>query len=102
MEPAAYVLLNEVMKEIREVKRDLVEILDRSIDRSIDVERTSEYEGVFTSKEAATYLGIGLNSFYELCSTKEFPSFKVGSKIIIPKRKLNEWIEKQTKKEGLR
>ncbi|WP_198006332.1 helix-turn-helix domain-containing protein [Alkaliphilus oremlandii] len=83
------------MKEIKEVKRGLVEILERPI----DVQVASDDEGVFTSKEAAAYLGIGLNSFYELCNRKDFPSFKVGTKIIVPKRKLKDWIEKQTKKE---
>ena len=96
MEPAAYVILNEVMKEIKEVKRGLEEILERPVDMQV----STDDEGVFTSKEAAAYLGIGLNSFYELCNRKDFPSFKVGTKIIVPKRKLKEWMEKQVKKEG--
>lgn len=94
MEPATYVILNEVMKEIKEVKSGILEILEKPKEDSA----ASEEEGVFTSKEAAAYLGIGLNSFYELCNTKDFPSFKVGTKIIVPKRNLKEWMENQAKK----
>ena len=39
-------------------------------------------------------LGISLTSAYELMHEKDFPSIKVGSRIIVPKDKFREWIDK--------
>lgn len=47
-------------------------------------------------KELATVLGIGRTSAYELTKTKGFPSIKIGSRVVIPKEKLIEWIDKNT------
>ena len=45
-------------------------------------------------KELATVLGVSRTSAYELTKTKGFPSIKIGSRVVIPKEKLIEWIEK--------
>ena len=47
-------------------------------------------------KELATVLGISRTSAYELTKTKGFPSIKIGSRVVIPKEKLIEWIDKNT------
>ena len=41
-------------------------------------------------------LGISLTSAYELMHEKGFPSIKVGSRIIVPKDKFREWIDKKS------
>ncbi len=41
-------------------------------------------------------LGISLTSAYELMHEKDFPSIKVGSRIIVPKDKFREWIDKKS------
>lgn len=41
-------------------------------------------------------LGISLTSAYELIHEKDFPSMKVGSRIIVPKDKFKEWIDKKS------
>ena len=41
-------------------------------------------------------LGISLTSAYELMREKDFPSMKVGSRIIVPKDKFREWAEKKS------
>jgi len=45
--------------------------------------------------DVAKVLGISRAGAYELAHSKEFPSMKVGSRIIIPKDKFLLWIEKQ-------
>ena len=41
-------------------------------------------------------LGISLTSAYELMHEKNFPSIKIGSRIIVPKDKFREWIDKKS------
>lgn len=43
-------------------------------------------------------LGISLTSAYELMHEKDFPSMKVGSRIVVPKDKFREWVEKRLSK----
>ncbi len=47
-------------------------------------------------KELATVLRVSRTSAYELTKTKGFPSIKIGSRVVIPKEKLIEWIDKNT------
>ena len=37
--------------------------------------------------------GISQSSGYELMHEKEFPSIKIGSRILVPRDKLKEWVE---------
>lgn len=48
--------------------------------------------------EAAAVLGISQAGAYELVRTDGFPSLKVGSRIVVPKEKFIEWIDKNTAK----
>lgn len=45
--------------------------------------------------DIAKVLGISRAGAYELARSKEFPSMKIGSRIIVPKEKFLLWIEKQ-------
>ena len=45
--------------------------------------------------DIARVLGISRAGAYELAHSREFPSMKVGSRIIFPKEKFLLWIEKQ-------
>ena len=45
--------------------------------------------------ETATVLGISRTSAYELVKGNNFPSIKVGSRIVVPKGELQKWIQKQ-------
>lgn len=45
--------------------------------------------------DVAKVLGISRAGVYELVHSREFPSMKVGSRIIIPKDKFLLWIETQ-------
>ena len=48
---------------------------------------------VYTVKEAAKVLNIGLNNAYILVNSKDFPKIQVGRKILIPVKSLEKWLE---------
>lgn len=50
-----------------------------------------------TVKEMSKILGIGANKAYQLTKTEDFPTIRLGTKILIPVKGLNEWIENQSK-----
>ncbi|NFO40347.1 helix-turn-helix domain-containing protein [Clostridium botulinum] len=52
----------------------------------------------FSIKEAAIYLGVGHEKIRELVNRKEtdFPYFRVGVRVSIDKKSLDNWIEKIT------
>ena len=41
-------------------------------------------------------LGISISSAYELMHEKDFPSIKIGNRLIVPKDKFREWIDKNS------
>ena len=41
-------------------------------------------------------LGISLTSAYELMHEEDFPRIKIGSRIIVPKDKFRDWIDKKS------
>ena len=40
-------------------------------------------------------LGVSLSSAYELMHNKEFPAVHVGSRVVVPKEKFQQWVEEQ-------
>ena len=44
----------------------------------------------------AQTLGIGRATAYELMNEKGFPAIRVGSRIVVPKEKFCQWVERQT------
>ena len=48
--------------------------------------------------EMATALGISRAGAYELARSEGFPALRIGTRIVIPKDKLQEWVNKQTEK----
>jgi len=48
---------------------------------------------VYTVKETAQVLNMGLNNAYCLVNSKDFPKIQVGRKILIPKKALEKWLE---------
>lgn len=43
-------------------------------------------------------LGISISSAYELMRRKDFPSVRIGNRMIVPKDKLREWLGKEADK----
>ena len=50
------------------------------------------------AKTAAQVLGISISSMYELMHEKGLPVLKVGSRLVVPKEKLQTWVEQNTGK----
>lgn len=48
--------------------------------------------------EMAAALGISHAGAYELVRTEGFPALKIGSRIVIPKEELWEWVKQNTGK----
>ena len=47
------------------------------------------------AKMVATVLGVSHSSGYELMHQEGFPALRIGSRIVVPKDKFREWVEKQ-------
>ena len=48
--------------------------------------------------EKGAALGISRAGAYELARSEGFPALRIGTRIVIPKDKLQEWVDKQTEK----
>lgn len=46
----------------------------------------------------AKLLGVSVSSTYELMHEKDFPAIRIGSRLVVPKEKLQLWIDVKTKK----
>ena len=51
---------------------------------------------ILNAETIKNVLGISLTSAYELMHEKDFPSIKIGSRIIVPKDKFRDWIDKKS------
>ena len=45
----------------------------------------------------AKVLGIAPSSSYELMHEKDFPTLRIGSRMVVPKEKFIQWVEEHTK-----
>lgn len=48
---------------------------------------------VFSTYEAAAYIGVSRPTFFRLCNTEGFPAIRVGRAIRVPKAALDRWLE---------
>jgi excisionase family DNA binding protein len=48
----------------------------------------------YTVKQFAKIMNIGMNAAYDLVHSKNFPKLVVGKKILVPKKALEQWIDK--------
>lgn len=45
-------------------------------------------------------LGVSSTTAYELMHSEDFPSMRIGSRLIVPKEKFIEWANKQAERSG--
>lgn len=43
-------------------------------------------------------LGVSISSAYELMHKKDFPSVRIGNRLIVPKDKFVSWVDKQSER----
>ena len=48
-------------------------------------------------KQVASVLGISDSGAYELIQEDDFPSLRIGKRIVVPKEELRKWISNHTK-----
>ena len=48
----------------------------------------------------AKVLGVSTSSGYELMHEKDFPVLRIGSRMVVPKEKFVEWVERHTEGSG--
>lgn len=48
--------------------------------------------------EMGAALGISRAGAYELARSEGFPALRIGTRIVVPKDKLQEWVDKQIEK----
>ncbi|MCM1061586.1 MAG: helix-turn-helix domain-containing protein [Eubacterium sp.] len=46
----------------------------------------------------AKLLGVSVSSTYELMHEKDFPAIRIGTRLVVPKEKLQAWINAKTEK----
>lgn len=51
---------------------------------------------VYTVNETAKLLNIGMNKAYELIQNQQIPNVRIGRKILIPKKSLENWLSTKT------
>lgn len=67
------------------------------------VMKTSEFKSYaelplfLNSDTVAKTLGIAPSSAYELMHEKDFPTLRIGSRMVVPKEKFIQWVEEHTK-----
>ena len=49
-----------------------------------------------SAAEAARLLGISRPTLYQLLNREDFPSFRVGNRVLVSVAGLQEWIDRQT------
>ena len=47
------------------------------------------------AETAAKLLGVSISSMYELMHEKGFPVLRIGSRLVIPKEKMQAWVEQR-------
>ena len=60
------------------------------------IENNNPATTFYTVSDIRRILRIGRNSVYKLVSHKDFPTIRVGNRIIIPADHFHSWINKQT------
>ena len=51
---------------------------------------------VLNATQLATALGISRAGAYQLLNTETFPTLRIGKRLLVPKDKLIDWIERNT------
>ncbi len=65
--------------------------MKRTVYKSYD-----ELPPMLSVPEVTAVLGISRAGAYELARSDDFPSLKIGSRIVVPKEKFIGWVESQT------
>lgn len=88
IKPAVLHTRHNAVKKLQEVK-----ILKQSAYKSYD-----ELPLFFNAELVSKVLGISSTTAYELMHRADFPSIKIGNRLIVPKEKFIEWANNQSER----
>ena len=96
-------ILDSILEEIKEINKKQSSILERLevVEKYLGVsdftgETGKALPNILTVKELAEFMNINLNRAYQLTHRADFPSLRLGRKIMISRNKLLEWIDKRS------
>lgn len=59
------------------------------------VKMESIKRSTITAAECAEYIGCSIDLIYSMVREKKLPHFRIGTRILFKRSKIDEWIEKQ-------
>lgn len=71
------------------------EIVREELSAALESSRPPTETKALTVKEAADFLGIGVNKCYDLTRRRGFPALREGNRIMIPRDGLRRWLEQE-------
>ena len=84
---------------LEKVLSSITDELEQINERLSNLEEKSRYNGdieMLTVAEAAEKMSISKSQLYKMIQRGEIPVVEVGSRKLIPRRKLREWIDENT------
>lgn len=84
--------MTEKEKQTNQSNYEVIFQMKKSVFTSYD-----ELPLLLNVKQLADLLGVSDSSVYELIREDDFPSLRIGKRIVIPKEELRKWISAHTK-----
>jgi len=89
----------EIAKELNSIARQLLDLADRLAEEEsapvitfLPHSEGQPQKQTLTINDLADELSISRTSAYQLIHRADFPTLRIGKKILIPRKLLNEWI----------
>ena len=84
--------MTEKEKQTDQSNNEVIFQMKKSVFTSYD-----ELPLLLNVKQLADLLGVSDSSVYELIQEDDFPSLRIGKRIVVPKEELRKWISAHTK-----
>ena len=91
----------DIAKELDHISQELTALADKlnqieaaTPDISIPTETTQSKKEVLSITELAETLSISRSTAFQLAHRDDFPSIRIGKRILVPRTKLIDWINK--------
>jgi excisionase family DNA binding protein len=60
--------------------------------------KTSVQKNTYSASDISEYLGLSLVGAYNLMHAKDFPSFRIGRRVLVTKQAFDKWLEEKQSK----
>lgn len=68
--------------------------------KSCKYKSPEELPMVLSAREVADYIGLAMANVYELIKRVDFPAFRIGKRVFIPRDQFLAWIDKQVEEKA--